>query len=215
MADLDALINQILNRRATVEQWMFDAASGKRAMPTADELRQWALKLGTPDEPKPAPDSAALTLEALQSCEIGGYVDIDGDWCERRWFDKAKVDAAIKALLASHPGVPPVEAQSKPDTRKPWEKSSWTCARATVTEKGMHCPPSGERCPDCPASVVPCEGTSSEAWSDGSPMPDMRQDVVDELTRNAGVVTGVDGETFSRKTPMDGNNQEDRNGTPT
>jgi hypothetical protein len=48
---LDALINQILNRRATVEQWMFDAASGKRPMPTPDELRQWALHLGTPGEP--------------------------------------------------------------------------------------------------------------------------------------------------------------------
>lgn len=39
-----------LNRRAQVEQLMFDAASGKRAMPTATELREWALKLGTPDE---------------------------------------------------------------------------------------------------------------------------------------------------------------------
>ena len=39
-----------LNRRATVEQWMLDAASGKRPMPTSEELREWALKLGTPRE---------------------------------------------------------------------------------------------------------------------------------------------------------------------
>lgn len=39
-----------LNRRATIEQLMFDAASGKRPMPTPDELREWALRLGTPDE---------------------------------------------------------------------------------------------------------------------------------------------------------------------
>lgn len=39
-----------LNRRAQIEQLMFDAACGKRAMPTPAELREWALKLGTPDE---------------------------------------------------------------------------------------------------------------------------------------------------------------------
>jgi hypothetical protein len=39
-----------LSRRAAVEQLMFDAANGKRPMPAADELRQWALKLGTPEE---------------------------------------------------------------------------------------------------------------------------------------------------------------------
>lgn len=38
-----------INRRATVEQWMFDAARGKRSMPTPEELREWALKLGTRD----------------------------------------------------------------------------------------------------------------------------------------------------------------------
>jgi len=37
-------------------------------------------------------------LEALLTCETGGYRDIDGDWRETRWFDKDKVDAAIKAL---------------------------------------------------------------------------------------------------------------------
>lgn len=42
--------DESLNRRATVEQWMFDAARGKRPMPTPQELREWALKLGTRDE---------------------------------------------------------------------------------------------------------------------------------------------------------------------
>ena len=44
-----------LNRRVIVEQLMFDSAKGKRPMPTADELREWALKLGTPGEGEPAP----------------------------------------------------------------------------------------------------------------------------------------------------------------
>lgn len=64
-----------LNRRATVEQWMFDAANGKRPMPDASELRQWALKLGTPADgepatPPPAPegdarDAARLDIDSL------------------------------------------------------------------------------------------------------------------------------------------------------
>ena len=45
---LDALLTQILNRRVTIEQRMFDAASGKRPMPDAAELRAWAIELGTP-----------------------------------------------------------------------------------------------------------------------------------------------------------------------
>jgi DNA repair exonuclease SbcCD ATPase subunit len=47
-ADLDKLLTQILNRRVTIEQRMFDAASGKRPLPTAEELRKWAIELGTP-----------------------------------------------------------------------------------------------------------------------------------------------------------------------
>jgi hypothetical protein len=113
---LDALINRILNRRATVEQWMFDAASGKRPMPTPDELRQWALHLGTPGEPPSAPTDAALTdayadgrkdereqwepvarlaLAALNSCDgcdsYKGY---------SQWFGQEQVENAIKALCA-------------------------------------------------------------------------------------------------------------------
>lgn len=48
LAQLDAMLTRVINRRATVEQWMFDAARGKRPMPTPDELREWAIKLGTP-----------------------------------------------------------------------------------------------------------------------------------------------------------------------
>lgn len=43
-----------LNRRAAVEQWMFDAARGKRPMPTPEELRAWAIKLGTPEPGEPS-----------------------------------------------------------------------------------------------------------------------------------------------------------------
>lgn len=43
-----------LNRRVTVEQWMFDAASGKRPMPTAEQLREWAMKLGVGGDLKAA-----------------------------------------------------------------------------------------------------------------------------------------------------------------
>jgi hypothetical protein len=49
-----------LNRRATVEQWMFDAARGKRPMPTPDELRAWAIKLGTPEPGEPASGAPGL-----------------------------------------------------------------------------------------------------------------------------------------------------------
>jgi hypothetical protein len=48
-----------------------------------------------------------------------------------------------------------VNAPVEPDKRKPWEKSSWTCALATVNNTGMHCPPPGQRCPDCPTGVPP------------------------------------------------------------
>jgi hypothetical protein len=37
-----------INRCAEVEQLMFDAARGKRPMPTKEELRSWANKLGMP-----------------------------------------------------------------------------------------------------------------------------------------------------------------------
>jgi hypothetical protein len=37
---------KMLHRRVGVEQLMLDAANGKRPMPTPEELRAWALKLG-------------------------------------------------------------------------------------------------------------------------------------------------------------------------
>jgi hypothetical protein len=49
LRELSKIWGQSLNRRAEVEQMMFDAASGKRSMPTAEELREWALRLGVPD----------------------------------------------------------------------------------------------------------------------------------------------------------------------
>lgn len=71
---------EALNRRAEVEQLMFDAARGKRPMPTAEELRAWALRLGVPGEmraevqppaapPSPVMDSlvcAGLEMRTLQ-----------------------------------------------------------------------------------------------------------------------------------------------------
>lgn len=46
-----------------------------------------------------------------------------------------------------------------PDTRKPWERSDWTCARARVDHDGMHCPE--DKCADCPnrtSGVTPSDG---------------------------------------------------------
>ena len=39
-----------LNRRVTVEQYLFDCAAGKKPLSDADTCRQLALKLGVPDE---------------------------------------------------------------------------------------------------------------------------------------------------------------------
>ena len=38
-----------LNRRVSVEAQMLSAAEGKRPMPDAAQLREWATKLGVPD----------------------------------------------------------------------------------------------------------------------------------------------------------------------
>jgi hypothetical protein len=55
-----------LNRRATVEQWMFDAARGKRPMPTPEELRAWAIKLGTPEPGEPALTDGVAAVHPAQ-----------------------------------------------------------------------------------------------------------------------------------------------------
>lgn len=39
-----------LNRRAEVEQDLFNVANGKRPLPDAEQCRQWATRLGVPDE---------------------------------------------------------------------------------------------------------------------------------------------------------------------
>jgi hypothetical protein len=58
---------------------------------------------------------------------------------------------APTALAA--PGVAPSPA---PDTRKPWDKTSWTCARARVDHQGMRCPE--DKCADCPNRTDGVEG---------------------------------------------------------
>ncbi len=51
---LPAWVADMLNRRVTVEQVLFDVAAGKRLPLTPDECRELALKLGIPsDAPKP------------------------------------------------------------------------------------------------------------------------------------------------------------------
>lgn len=74
-----------LNRRATVEQWMFDAARGKRPMPTPEELRAWAIKLGTPAPGEPGHDIAD------ENAEISHFLNAIGD----------AADGAIAAHRAS------------------------------------------------------------------------------------------------------------------
>ena len=60
-----------LNRRAEVEQLMLDAARGKRPMPSPEELRAWALRLGTPEEAElraaVAPRAAAFSTAQIRA----------------------------------------------------------------------------------------------------------------------------------------------------
>lgn len=46
----NAAYGRSLNRRAEVEQVLFDCASGVRPLPDAALCRQLALRLGTPEE---------------------------------------------------------------------------------------------------------------------------------------------------------------------
>lgn len=50
----DAQWMAMFKRRVHVEQLLLDVANGKRNMPTPQELREWALHLGTPDSKEPA-----------------------------------------------------------------------------------------------------------------------------------------------------------------
>lgn len=46
---LDQMLTQVLNRRVSVEQELFDMAAGKKPMPDAAKLRELANKLGKPN----------------------------------------------------------------------------------------------------------------------------------------------------------------------
>lgn len=46
---------------------------------------------------------------------------------------------------------------------KPWEKTSWTCARARVTSTGLHCP--NEKCADCPNRASGVEASHGTTFS--------------------------------------------------
>lgn len=54
IARLDALLCAAFKRRSTVEQALYDMASGKVPMPDAAKLRALALHLGVPDSEVPA-----------------------------------------------------------------------------------------------------------------------------------------------------------------
>lgn len=47
--------NDSLNRRAAVEQYLFNAAAGKSPLPDANKCRELAIRLGVPSEFKPKP----------------------------------------------------------------------------------------------------------------------------------------------------------------
>lgn len=60
--DNTILQTHMISRRVAVEQAMFDAARGKRAMPDSKELHSWALSLGTIDEKNQPVRDAAVRL---------------------------------------------------------------------------------------------------------------------------------------------------------
>jgi hypothetical protein len=45
-----------LNRRAEVEQELWDCSRGKKPLPDAKQCKEWALRLGVPDEWRDAPN---------------------------------------------------------------------------------------------------------------------------------------------------------------
>lgn len=62
----DARWSRMLSKRVEVEQMMFDAARGKRPMPGAQELREWALRLGQSGGDDLASLAAAWALALAQ-----------------------------------------------------------------------------------------------------------------------------------------------------
>jgi hypothetical protein len=48
--ELDAMLTAQFARRIPVEQALLDVANGKRELPTREECRKWATKIGVPNE---------------------------------------------------------------------------------------------------------------------------------------------------------------------
>lgn len=57
----------------------------------------------------------------------------------------------------------PANKQEAPQSRKPHEKTSWTCALATATPEGLKCPVAN-RCADCPAQSREAAPSDAEEW---------------------------------------------------
>lgn len=53
-AKLDAMMLRDINRRVTVEQYLFDVVAGKLPPPNVEDLRATAIYLGTPEQAVPA-----------------------------------------------------------------------------------------------------------------------------------------------------------------
>lgn len=47
---LEKLLTQRFSRSATIEEQLMGIGVGKRDLPTREECREWAIKLGVPDE---------------------------------------------------------------------------------------------------------------------------------------------------------------------
>lgn len=131
--DLDALLTQILNRRATIEQELLDMASGKKSMPSADELRDLALRLGTPHRTVNAPSGQVYgiidpdygrvyTMVRKLAWEEGYAIGLHGSFtrdldlmavpwaercCEPMHLVRRAIDATGLRLLSEAPGVKP------------------------------------------------------------------------------------------------------------
>lgn len=60
---LDATLAKVINRRATIEQELFDMAAGKLPMPDAVKLRDMAMRLGDPSLMPPPADRWHLQKE--------------------------------------------------------------------------------------------------------------------------------------------------------
>jgi hypothetical protein len=78
----------------------------------------------------------------------------------------SRVQEAIAVVAASPASKSAGGGGASGDTRKPWEKTSWTCARARVDHEGMHCPP--DKCADCPNRTAGQLGTSPDQQKGGA-----------------------------------------------